>query len=57
MAFLLQIRSLMHDYLATDGESSLRPGEDADNKRMLYAGLRDKNKVSFKNNTGQSTSY
>ncbi|GES65904.1 exocyst complex component Sec8 [Aspergillus terreus] len=43
-----EIRSLMHDYLATDGESSLRPGEDADNKRMLYAGLRDKNKKMFK---------
>ena len=37
----------MHDYLATDGESTLRPmGEQQENKRQLYAGLRDKNKVS-----------
>ncbi|THC92135.1 hypothetical protein EYZ11_008403 [Aspergillus tanneri] len=43
-----EIRSLMHDYLATDGESSLRPGaEDSDTRRQLYSGYRDKNKVSF----------
>ncbi|KAF9894046.1 hypothetical protein FE257_009019 [Aspergillus nanangensis] len=40
-----EIRSLMHDYLATDGESSLAPGEDAENKRLLF---RDKNKKMFK---------
>ena len=36
----------MHDYLSTDGESTLRPmGEEADSKRQLYSGYRDKNKV------------
>lgn len=40
-----QIRSLMHDYLATDGESSVLPDE-TDNRRNLYYGQRDKNKVS-----------
>lgn len=35
----------MHDYLATDGESSVLPDE-TDNRRNLYYGQRDKNKVS-----------
>ena len=35
----------MHDYLATDGESSLRPGGEDDSKRHLYSGYRDKSKV------------
>lgn len=36
----------MHDYLATDGESSFRPRhEEAEAKRQLYTGQRDKNKV------------
>ncbi|KAE8150708.1 hypothetical protein BDV25DRAFT_129331 [Aspergillus avenaceus] len=43
-----EIRSLMHDYLATDGESSLRPGSEDDTKRQLYSGYRDKNKKMFK---------
>lgn len=34
----------MHDYLATDGESTVLPDE-TDNKRHLYYGQRDKNKV------------
>jgi hypothetical protein len=41
-----KIRSLMHDYLATDGESSFRPRlEETEAKRQLYTGQRDKNKV------------
>ncbi|KAE8161693.1 hypothetical protein BDV40DRAFT_289067 [Aspergillus tamarii] len=43
-----EIRSLMHDYLATDGESSLRPGGEDDSKRHLYSGYRDKSKKMFK---------
>ncbi|PYH88188.1 hypothetical protein BO71DRAFT_423865 [Aspergillus ellipticus CBS 707.79] len=44
-----EIRSLMHDYLATDGESSFRPRiEEAEAKRQLYTGQRDKNKKMFK---------
>lgn len=35
----------MHDYLATDGESSVLPDE-TDNRRNLYYGQRDKNKVN-----------
>lgn len=36
----------MHDYLATDGESTLTPmGEESDSKRQLYSGYRDKNRV------------
>lgn len=35
----------MHDYLATDGESSVLPDE-TDNRRNLYYGQRDKNRVS-----------
>jgi Xaa-Pro aminopeptidase len=41
-----QIRSLMHDYLATDGDSSVRSrSEENDARRHLYTGNRDKNKV------------
>ena len=36
----------MHDYLATDGESSIQPDE-TDNRRQLYYGQRDKNRVSW----------
>ncbi|KAL3452855.1 hypothetical protein BJX65DRAFT_292779 [Aspergillus insuetus] len=43
-----EIRSLMHDYLATDGDSSIRPDEEADARRQLYSGYRDKNKKLFK---------
>jgi Xaa-Pro aminopeptidase len=42
-----QIRSLMHDYLATDGDSSVRSrAEEADSRRHVYSSNRDKNKVS-----------
>lgn len=41
-----QIRSLMHDYLATDGDSSVGSrAEEKDARRHLYTGNRDKNKV------------
>ncbi|PWY75183.1 hypothetical protein BO70DRAFT_296262 [Aspergillus heteromorphus CBS 117.55] len=44
-----EIRSLMHDYLATDGESSFRPRlEEAEAKRQMFTGQRDKNKKMFK---------
>ncbi|KAI9374271.1 hypothetical protein BJX61DRAFT_532557 [Aspergillus egyptiacus] len=44
-----EIRSLMHDYLATDGDSFIRPmGEEAEARRQLYSGYRDKNKKLFK---------
>ncbi|KAE8350945.1 hypothetical protein BDV28DRAFT_159187 [Aspergillus coremiiformis] len=43
-----EIRSLMHDYLATDGELSLRPGGEDDSKRHLFSGYRDKSKKMFK---------
>jgi Xaa-Pro aminopeptidase len=43
-----EIRSLMHDYLATDGDSSIRPDEEADARRQFYSGYRDKNKKLFK---------
>lgn len=44
-----EIRSLLHDYLATDGESSFRSrGEEADARRNQYLGSRDKNKKMFK---------
>ncbi|KAL2818455.1 hypothetical protein BDW59DRAFT_175187 [Aspergillus cavernicola] len=44
-----EIRSLMHDYLATDGDFSIRPrDEEADARRQLYSGYRDKNKKLFK---------
>jgi Xaa-Pro aminopeptidase len=35
----------MHDYLATDGDSSIRPDEEADARRQFYSGYRDKNKA------------
>ncbi|KAL6233842.1 hypothetical protein BDW75DRAFT_231636 [Aspergillus navahoensis] len=51
-----EIRSLMHDYLATDGESSMRPDEEADARRQLYSGYRDKNKKLFKlSDAGRTT--
>ncbi|KAJ5958573.1 uncharacterized protein N7479_005723 [Penicillium vulpinum] len=45
-----EIRSLMHDYLATDGDSSVRSrAEETDSRRHhLYTGNRDKNKKMFK---------
>ncbi|KZN91013.1 putative exocyst complex component [Penicillium chrysogenum] len=44
-----EIRSLMHDYLATDGDSSVRSrSEENDARRHLYTGNRDKNKKMFK---------
>lgn len=44
---LCQIRSLMHDYLATDGDSSFRSRtEENDSRHHQYTGNRDKNKVS-----------
>ncbi|KAL3471405.1 hypothetical protein BJX99DRAFT_250495 [Aspergillus californicus] len=44
-----EIRSLMHDYLATDGDSFIRPmDEEVDARRQLYSGYRDKNKKLFK---------
>ncbi|EAW12820.1 exocyst subunit SEC8 [Aspergillus clavatus NRRL 1] len=44
-----EIRSILHDYLATDGESSFRQREEeAEAKRQIYSGHRDKNKKLFK---------
>ncbi|KAJ5191456.1 uncharacterized protein N7498_010441 [Penicillium cinerascens] len=44
-----EIRSLLHDYLATDGETSFRSrGEEAETRRNLHLGNRDKNKKMFK---------
>ncbi|KAJ5518307.1 hypothetical protein N7453_000729 [Penicillium expansum] len=44
-----EIRSLMHDYLATDGDSSVRSrAEENESRRHLYTGNRDKNKKMFK---------
>ncbi|GLI74884.1 exocyst subunit [Penicillium ochrochloron] len=44
-----EIRSLLHDYLATDGETSFRSrGDEADARRHLTGGNRDKNKKMFK---------
>ncbi|KAJ5794835.1 hypothetical protein N7457_001434 [Penicillium paradoxum] len=44
-----EIRSLMHDYLATDGDSSVRSRADEnDTRRQVYTGHRDKNKKMFK---------
>ncbi|RDW74335.1 exocyst subunit SEC8 [Aspergillus mulundensis] len=43
-----EIRSLMHDYLATDGDSSIGPDEGTDARRQMYSGYRDKNKKLFK---------
>lgn len=44
-----EIRSLLHDYLATDGETHFRVrGEEADARRNLHNGNRDKNKKMFK---------
>ncbi|KAJ5176738.1 uncharacterized protein N7482_002615 [Penicillium canariense] len=44
-----EIRSLLHDYLATDGETSFRSrGDEADAQRYLSVGNRDKNKKMFK---------
>ncbi|KAJ5759818.1 hypothetical protein N7520_006974 [Penicillium odoratum] len=44
-----EIRSLLHDYLATDGEISFRArGEEADARRNFNSGNRDKNKKMFK---------
>lgn len=51
-----EIRSLMHDYLATDGESSLRPGGEDDSRRHLYSGYRDKTKKMFKLSETDGTS-
>ncbi|KAJ5145994.1 uncharacterized protein N7515_000558 [Penicillium bovifimosum] len=42
-----EIRSLMHDYLATDGDSSVRRTDEMD-RRHVYMGYRDKNKKMFK---------
>ncbi|GFF64460.1 probable exocyst complex component sec8 [Aspergillus lentulus] len=52
-----EIRSLLHDYLATDGESSFRfREEEADAKRQIHAGHRDRNKKLFKlSETEQNT--
>ncbi|KAL4870358.1 hypothetical protein BDV12DRAFT_184542 [Aspergillus spectabilis] len=52
-----EIRSLMHDYLATDGDSSIRPvDEETDARRQLYLGYRDKNKKLFKlSDAGRTT--
>ncbi|KAJ5134369.1 hypothetical protein N7448_000608 [Penicillium atrosanguineum] len=44
-----EIRSLLHDYLATDGDVSFRSrGEEAEARRNNYQGNRDKNKKMFK---------
>ncbi|KAJ5099530.1 hypothetical protein N7532_006531 [Penicillium argentinense] len=44
-----EIRSLLHDYLATDGDGSFGSrSEEADARRNLYASHRDKNKKMFK---------
>lgn len=44
-----EIRSLLHDYLATDGDSSSRArGEEADARRNHNSNNRDKNKKMFK---------
>jgi len=44
-----EIRSLLHDYLATDGETSFRSrGEEAETRRHHHLGNRDKNKKMFK---------
>ena len=44
-----EIRSLLHDYLATDGDVSFRSrGEEAEARRNNYLGNRDKNKKMFK---------
>lgn len=44
-----EIRSLLHDYLATDGETSFRSrGDEADARRHLTGGNRDRNKKMFK---------
>ncbi|KAJ5908591.1 hypothetical protein N7495_001273 [Penicillium taxi] len=44
-----EIRSLLHDYLATDGETSFRNrGEEAAAQKNLYTNNRDKNKKMFK---------
>ncbi|KAJ5797061.1 uncharacterized protein N7518_005601 [Penicillium psychrosexuale] len=44
-----EIRSLMHDYLATDGDSSVRSRtEENDSRHHQYTGNRDKNKKMFK---------
>ncbi|KAJ5689412.1 hypothetical protein N7462_003804 [Penicillium macrosclerotiorum] len=53
-----EIRSLLHDYLATDGETSSRSrgGEEADARRKISMGNRDKNKKMFKlSNIDQSS--
>ncbi|KAL2868218.1 exocyst subunit SEC8 [Aspergillus lucknowensis] len=52
-----EIRSLMHDYLATDGDFSIRPtDEEADTRRQLYSSYRDKSKKLFKlSETGRTT--
>ncbi|KAJ5865311.1 uncharacterized protein N7529_007227 [Penicillium soppii] len=42
-----EIRSLMHDYLATDGDSSSR-AEEVDSRHHVYSSTRDKNKKLFK---------
>ncbi|KAJ5104852.1 hypothetical protein NUU61_002199 [Penicillium alfredii] len=44
-----EIRALLHDYLATDGETSVRTrGEEAESRLHLNSGTRDKNKKMFK---------
>ncbi|KAJ6130461.1 hypothetical protein N7512_003241 [Penicillium capsulatum] len=44
-----EIRSLLHDYLATDGETSFRSRDkEADARRNFHMGNRDKNKKMFK---------
>lgn len=44
---MYQIRSLLHDYLATDGDYSFRLGGEETNPRNgLLMGQRDKNKVA-----------
>ncbi|PYI20744.1 hypothetical protein BO86DRAFT_417918 [Aspergillus japonicus CBS 114.51] len=49
-----EIRSLLHDYLATDGE--YRPRDQDDARRQMYTGMRDKNKKMFKlSETDQTT--
>ncbi|KAJ5735682.1 uncharacterized protein N7483_000807 [Penicillium malachiteum] len=44
-----EIRSLLHDYLATDGETSFRTrSEETEARRNFYTNNRDKNKKMFK---------
>ncbi|KAI9040641.1 exocyst subunit SEC8 [Aspergillus affinis] len=43
-----EIRSIMHDYLATDGVSLRQGAEESEARRQFYSGIRDKNKKMFK---------